>query len=53
MNLNRSVETYVHKRILKNPKKRVQIPQKYIKKRVLRGVNQNPHNSIEFNGEIF
>ena len=32
-----------HKWILKNPpKKRVDIPQKYIKNIVLRGVNQNP-----------
>jgi hypothetical protein len=29
-------------RILKNPRKLVEMPQKYIKKRVLRGVNQNP-----------
>lgn len=38
------------KRILKNPKKRVEIPQKYIKTRVLQGVNQNPHKRKSQNG---
>jgi hypothetical protein len=28
---------------LEKPKKRVKTPQKYIKKRLLQGVNQNPH----------
>ena len=37
---------YIQKRILKNPQKRVETPQKYIKKRELQGVNQNPQKKI-------
>ena len=35
------------KRILKKPQKRAKISQKYITKRVLRGVNQNPPKKLQ------
>jgi hypothetical protein len=38
----------IFERILKNPRKRGKKPQKYIKKMVLRGVNQNPLEEILF-----
>jgi hypothetical protein len=40
--MSENADEKLSKRILKNPKKRVKTPQKYIKKKLLQGVNQNP-----------
>jgi hypothetical protein len=39
----------IYERILKKKQKRVEIPQKYIEKRVLQGVNQKPKERIARN----